>query len=63
MTLIMGGDTSRKRHSEAELRQTGVRRGKIEVEYIVTVFERQMIANNGYCIHCGKEIMSLNDQA
>ena len=39
------------------------RRSKFEIGYIVSEFSRQVVGNDGCCTSCGKEIMSLNEQA
>lgn len=55
---------SRKRRLEAEEpRPIIYRRGKIAVAVMVHYYEQKVIENNGCCIHCGKQIMTLNEQA
>ncbi|KAI8111322.1 hypothetical protein M9434_004894 [Picochlorum sp. BPE23] len=63
----MSGANVRKRtREEEELAQSRPqiqRRSKIEIGYIVAQFRRKVIANNGLCTGCGKQLMSLNELA
>ncbi len=59
----MADASSRKRRSAVGQNSQAYRRSKLEIGYIVSVFEKQVVANEGYCTRCGKELMSLNDKA
>lgn len=63
----MSGANVRKRTREeeepAQSRPQVQRRSKIEIGYIVAQFRRKVIANNGLCTGCGKQLMSLNELA
>lgn len=65
--VYMGESTSRpsvrKRGREDEPQQQALGRSKIEIGYIIARFRRRVIANDGRCTHCGKQIMSLNELA